>query len=208
VPAAERDRLIRQAKALAWLSLGWMLLEGAVAIVAALIAGSVALLGFGLDSAIEALASVIVIWRFTGGRRLSSDAEDRARKLVAVSFFLLAPYIAEEALRTMIGGDHPATSWIGIGLSIASIAVMPVLGRTKQRIGDRLGSPATAGEGRQNMLCAYLAAAVLSGLVLNAAFGLWWADPAAALAIAALAVHEGFETWRGEGSRAAEPQPR
>jgi divalent metal cation (Fe/Co/Zn/Cd) transporter len=199
VQAGERDRLIWQARALAWLSLGWMTVEGAVAIAAALIAGSVALLGFGLDSAIEALASVIVIWRFTGGRLLSSDAEDHARKLVAVSFFLLAPFIAEEALRTMIGGDRPSTSWIGIGLSIASIAVMPLLGRAKGRIGDRLGSPATAGEGRQNMLCAYLAAAVLSGLVLNAAFGLWWADPAVALGISALAVHEGFETWRERG---------
>jgi divalent metal cation (Fe/Co/Zn/Cd) transporter len=122
VQAGERDRLIWQARALAWLSLGWMTVEGAAAIAAALIAGSVALLGFGLDSAIEALASVIVIWRFTGERLLSSDAEDHARKLVAVSFFLLAPFIAEEALRTMIGGDRPSTSWIGIGLSIASIA--------------------------------------------------------------------------------------
>jgi divalent metal cation (Fe/Co/Zn/Cd) transporter len=199
VTAADRDRLITQAKALSWLSLAWMIVEGAVAIAAAFVAGSVALLGFGLDSVIEALASVIVIWRFTGGRRLSPDAEDRARKLVAISFFLLAPYIAEEALRTITGGDHPSSSWIGIALSIASIAVMPLLGRAKMRIGGRLVSLATVGEGRQNMLCAYLAAAVLIGLVLNAAFGLWWADPAVALGIAALAVHEGLETWRGEG---------
>jgi divalent metal cation (Fe/Co/Zn/Cd) transporter len=196
---AERDRLIRRAKALAWLSLGYMTVEGVLAITAAILASSVALLGFGLDSAIEGLASIIVIWRFTGTRRLSAPAEQRAQRLVAITFFLLAPYIAQDALRTLTNAQHPATSWIGIALCISSILVMPVLGRAKQRIGSRLGSGATAGEGTQNMLCAYLAAGVLAGLVLNAALGLWWADPAAALGIAALAVREGRETWRGDG---------
>jgi divalent metal cation (Fe/Co/Zn/Cd) transporter len=194
----ERDRLIRRAKTLSWLSLAYMTAEGAVAITAAILASSVALLGFGLDSAIEGLASIIVIWRFTGRRRLSAHAEQRARRLVAISFFLLAPYIAQDALRTLIDTQHPRVSWIGIGLSIASIIVMPLVGRAKQRIGLRLGSGATAGEGTQNILCAYLAGGVLVGLALNAAFGLWWADPAVALAIAAIAINEGRETWRGE----------
>ena len=177
----ERDRLIRRAKALSWLSLAYMTAEGAIAITAAILAGSVALLGFGLDSAIEALASVIVIWRFTGSRRLSKDAERRAERLVAISFFLLAPYIAQDAIRALIAGEHPHTSWLGIGLSISSIIVMPVLGNAKHRLGQRLDSGATTGEGTQNLLCAYLAAGVLTGLALNAAFGLWWADPTVAL---------------------------
>ena len=105
-----------------------MTIEGAVAITAAMLAGSVALLGFGLDSAIEGVASVIVIWRFTGSRRLSEEAEQRAQKLVAISFFLLAPYIAQDAIRTLIGGDRPSSSWVGIGLSISSIVVMPLWG--------------------------------------------------------------------------------
>jgi len=196
---AERDRLIRRAKALSWLSLGWMTIEGAVAISAAIVAGSVALLGFGIDSAIEGLASVIVIWRFTGSRRLSEHAEGRAQKAVAVSFFVLAPYIAQDAIRSVIAGDHPSTSWVGIALSISSMVVMPLLGRAKQRIGTRLGSAATAGEGTQNMLCAYLAAGVLVGLATNAAFGLWWLDPAIALGIAGLAIKEGLEAWNGDG---------
>jgi divalent metal cation (Fe/Co/Zn/Cd) transporter len=197
-PLDERDRLIHRAKTLSWFSLAYMTAEGAIGITAAILAGSVALLGFGLDSGIEGLASVIVIWRFTGSRRHSEHAEERARQLVAITFFLLAPYITQDAIRTLINSEHPVASWVGMGLSIASIIVMPLLGRAKQRIGQRLGSGATAGEGNQNMLCAYLAAGVLAGLVLNTAFGLWWADPTVALGIAALAVHEGRETWRGE----------
>jgi divalent metal cation (Fe/Co/Zn/Cd) transporter len=204
---AERDRLIRRAKALSWLSLAYMTAEGAIAITAATLAGSVALLGFGLDSVIEGLASIIVIWRFTGTRRLSAHAEQRARRLVAITFFLLAPYIAQDAIRTLINGEHPGTSWLGIGLSISSIIVMPLLGKAKQGIGQRLGSGATAGEGTQNMLCAYLAAGVLTGLALNAAFGLWWADPVVALGIGALALNEGRETWHGEGCCADSPRP-
>ncbi len=201
----EREQLIRRATALSWLSLAYMTAEGAIAITAAVLAGSVALLGFGLDSGIEALASVIVIWRFTGARRLSHDAEQRAQRLVAISFFLLAPYVAQDAIRALINRGHPHTSWLGIGLSLASIIVMPQLAHAKHHIGQRLGSGATSGEGTQNMLCAYLAAGVLTSLVLDAAFGLWWADPAIALAIAALAINEGQETWRGEGCCATPP---
>lgn len=203
----ERDWLIRRAKLLSWLSLAWMTVEGAIGITAALLAGSVALLGFGIDSVIEGAASVIVIWRFTGPRRLSDSAEERAQKLVAVSFFLLAPYIAQDAVRTLISGEHPATSWVGVGLSISSIVIMPLLGRAKQRIGQQLGSAATAGEGTQNLLCAYMAAGVLVGLLANAVVGWWWLDPVVALLIAALAVHEGRETWSGEGCCAGSPFP-
>lgn len=195
----ERDRLIRRAKALSWLSLAYMTVEGAIGIAAAILAGSVALFGFGLDSAIEGLASIIVIWRFTGTRRHSPRAEQRAERLVAISFFLLAPYIAQAALRTLIYAHRPSTSWIGIGLSISSIIVMPALGRTKRVIAGRLGSGATAGEGAQNMLCAYLAVGLLAGLALNAAFGLWWADPAVGLGVAGAALKEGRDTWHGQG---------
>jgi divalent metal cation (Fe/Co/Zn/Cd) transporter len=193
----ERDRLIRHAKALSWLSLAWMTVEGAVAITAALIAGSVALLGFGIDSAIEGLASVIVIWRFTGARRHSDHAELRAQKAVAISFFLLAPYIVQDAIRALLAGDHPSISWIGIALSVSSIVVMPLLGRAKRQLGERLSSGATAGEGAQNLLCAYMAAGVLVGLAANAALGWWWLDPVIALVIAVVAVREGREAWTG-----------
>jgi len=175
-----------------------MAAEGTIAITAAVIAGSVALLGFGLDSAIEGLASVIVVWRFTGTRTLSETAEARAQKSVAVTFFLLAPYIACDAITTLAGRDHARTSWPGIGLAIASLIVMPALGAAKRRLGARLDSAATAGEGTQNLLCAYLAAAVLAGLLASTLLGWWWLDPVVALGIAGLAVREGIEAWHGE----------
>jgi hypothetical protein len=196
---SDRRTLARRARLLSWASLGWMTIEGAVAVTAGIAAGSIALVGFGIDSAIEGIASVIIIWRFAEGRMLSDAAERRAQQLVAVSFFLLAPYVAIEAVQQLAAGNHPETSWVGIGLSISSLIVMPWLGVAKARIGNALGSAATVGEGRQNVLCAYLASAVLVGLAGNALFGLWWLDPAAALVIAAVAVKEGREAWRGEG---------
>ncbi|MDQ1732586.1 MAG: hypothetical protein QOK10_2745 [Pseudonocardiales bacterium] len=192
------QRQVRRARQLSWLSLAYMTMEGAVAIIAATLAGSVALLGFGLDSVIEGLASVIIIWRFTGSRALSEQAERRARKAVAVTFFLLAPYIAAQAVFALINVDKAATSGLGIGLSIASLIVMPLLGTAKKRIGASIDSRATAGEGAQNLLCAYLAAAVLVGLLANSFLGLWWLDPTVGLLIALLAVREGREAWRGE----------
>ncbi|MFD7906626.1 hypothetical protein ACFV4G_30885 [Kitasatospora sp. NPDC059747] len=188
----------RKAKLLSWLSLGYMAAEGAVALVAAVLAGSVALLGFGLDSVVEGLASVIVVWRFSGTRTLSETSEARAQKAVAVTFFLLAPYIAYDAVSTLAAGEKPSTSWLGIGLSVTSLIVMPLLGRAKRRLGTILDSAATSGEGTQNLLCAYLAAAVLAGLLANALFGLWWLDPAIGLLVAGLAVREGIDAWRGE----------
>jgi divalent metal cation (Fe/Co/Zn/Cd) transporter len=192
------QRQARRARQLSWLSLAYMTAEGTIAITAAVLAGSVALLGFGLDSIIEGLASVIIIWRFTGSRTLSEEAEQRAQKAVAVTFFLLAPYIAADAIRTLADNDKPSTSWLGIGLSIASLIVMPLLGVAKKRIGASIESHATEGEGTQNLLCAYLAAAVLIGLLANTLRGLWWLDPTVGLLIAALAIREGKEAWNGD----------
>ena len=191
-------RLARRAKVLAALTLIWLAIEGAIGVVAGLLAGSIALVAFGLDSAIEGLASVIVIWRFTGARTISADAERRAQKWVAVSFFLFAPYVAAEAIETLIEGAAAETSWLGIGLTAGTLVLCPWLGRAKQRIGEKIGSRATYGEGTQNMLCAILAGAVLVGLTANTLFGLWWLDPAIALAISAICVREGLKAWRGE----------
>ncbi len=198
-PQWRRDT--RRALQLSWFSLAYMAAEGAVAVIAAILANSVALLGFGLDSVIEGVASAIIVWRFTGTRAMSEPAELRAQQAVALTFFLLAPYISVEALRALLTREHPDTTWLGIGLSISSLIVMPVLGLAKKRIGHRLGSPATSGEGIQNLLCAYLAGAVLAGLLANTLFGLWWLDPAVGLLIAALAVHEGREAWHGDDCR-------
>ena len=203
-PAAPRPgspewlRLTRRAKRLSWTSLAWLGIEGTVSVAAGLAAGSVALVGFGIDSAIEAIASVIVIWRFTGSRTLSLLSERRAQRLVAVSFFLLAPYIGVDALVALVTGRHPDTTYVGIALAGTSLLICPWLGRAKRRVGALLGSSATAGEGRQNLLCAGLAGAVLVGLLANTLWGLWWLDPAIALAIAVVAVREGVQSWRGE----------
>ena len=198
-------RLAKRARTLSWLSLAWMTVEGAVAITAGVAASSIALIGFGLDSAIEGFASVIIVWRFTGHRMFSASAERRAQKLVAIQFFLLAPYVAIESLRSLVAGERPGESWVGIGLAISSVILMPMLGIAKQRLAGRLGSAATKGEGRQNMLCAYLAAALLLGLLGNVVAGAWWLDPAVGLLIAIVAVTEGREAWRGEGCCVADP---
>lgn len=198
LPVAERDRLILYARLLAWSSLAWMTCEGAIAVLAGVAAGSIALIGFGIDSAIEGLASVVIIWRFWGSRALSEAAERRAQKLVAVQFFILAPYVGIEAVRALATGHEADTSWLGIGLTIVSAALMPAFAIAKQRVGVKLGSSATVSEGAQNMLCAYLSLAVLAGLLGNALIGWWWLDPIAALFIGYVAVREGREAWRGE----------
>ncbi|MEZ5074177.1 MAG: cation transporter [Solirubrobacterales bacterium] len=202
-PAADWLQAARRAKALSWLSLIWMGLEGGIAIVAGIAAGSIALIGFGLDSGIEGAASVVIIWRFTGARIHSHAAERRAQKLVAIQFFILAPYVAYEAIAHLAAGEHPEVSPLGMALTASSVIGMPLLGIAKQRVARRLGSQATHGEGTQNLLCAYLAAAVFLGLAANALVGAWWLDPFAALLVAAVAVREGVQTWRGEGCCAA-----
>jgi divalent metal cation (Fe/Co/Zn/Cd) transporter len=198
VGSPEYLSLARRAKLLSWASLGYMAVEGLVAITAGIVAGSIALIGFGIDSAIEGFASVVIVWRFTGWRTLSEAAEDRAQKLVAIQFFILAPYVGVEAVRSLINGNHPEESMVGIALAASSVVIMPVLGRAKQRIGSRMGSSATASEGKQNLLCAYLAGALLVGLLGNALFGAWWLDAVVALFIAYVAVQEGREAWRGD----------
>jgi divalent metal cation (Fe/Co/Zn/Cd) transporter len=192
-------RLARRARLLSWLSLAWMSVEGGVAIAAGLAASSIALIGFGLDSLIEGFASLVIVWRFTGNRMFSDLAERRAQRLVALQFFVLAPYVAVESARTLGGGERPEESLVGILLAFGSVVLMPLLGRAKQRLAAQMGSPATRGEGRQNMLCAYLAGALLVGLLGNALVGAWWLDPVVGLLIAALAVREGREAWRGDG---------
>jgi divalent metal cation (Fe/Co/Zn/Cd) transporter len=191
-------KLARRARRLSWVSLAYMGVEGAVAIAAGLVAGSIALIGFGIDSAIEGFASLVIVWRFTGSRLLSDRAEQRAQRLVAIQFFVLAPYITVQAAHDLLTGAGPEASWVGIALAASSMVLMPLLGVAKQRIGRRMGSVATQGEGAQNLLCAYMAAALLVGLAGNAVLGLWWLDPVAALAIAGLAAREGVQAWRGE----------
>ena len=188
----------QRARRLATFSLAWLCFEGAATTTAGLTAGSTALVANGLDGAIEGLASVIVLWRFSGSRTLSASSERRAQQLVVISFFVLAPYIAFEATRALLVEHHAETTVLGIGLSLATLCICPRLGRAKLRLGEQLASRATAGEGRQNLMCAYLAVAVLAGLLGNTLFGIWWLDPVVALGIAALAITEGRRGWRGE----------
>ncbi len=190
--------LVSRVKLISWLSLGWMIAEGAIGLIAGIKANSIALIGYGLDSSIEGVASLIVIWRFTGDRIHSDEAETRAQKVVGATFFLLTPYIVVSAIERLAAGSHAKASWIGIGLAIVSITLMPLFGRAKKRIGKQLRSHATAGEGTQNILCAYLSLAILIGLAANAVFGFWWADPLVALIVAAVAIQAGIRTWRGE----------
>jgi divalent metal cation (Fe/Co/Zn/Cd) transporter len=199
-PAEHRHALVRRARTLAWLGVGWHGVEATIAIVAGLGASSIALIGFGADSILEAFAGVIVLWRFAASRVSSVNAERRAQRLIALSFYVIAAYVAVEAVRALAGGHEPEASWIGIGLAAFTAATMPPLAMAKTRVAARLGSSATRSEGRQNMLCAYLSLGLLVGLGANAVLGWWWADPVTALAIAAVAVREGRDAWRGEDS--------
>jgi divalent metal cation (Fe/Co/Zn/Cd) transporter len=200
--AAEPDegwlKQARHTRWLAWGSLAWMSAEGAIGLVAGISAGSIALIGWALGSAIEALASIVVVWRFTGSRTLSESAERRAQKAVAVSFWLLAPYVTAEAINDLTSHHAATASLAGIILTAASVIVMPGLGIAKHRLGERLDSGATAGEGTQNLMCAAQAAAVLVGLAVIAIWpGGWPIDPLIALLIAAWSVWEGRESWQG-----------
>jgi divalent metal cation (Fe/Co/Zn/Cd) transporter len=193
-----RTQLISRARLLARLGIAWHVVEAAVAITAGAVAGSVALIGFGGDSLIESAAGLILLWRFADSRSASEAAERHAQRMIGLSFYVLAAYIAVEGARSLAGGHHPDVSYVGIGLSVVTLATMPPLAAAKARVGERLGSSATHSEGRQNLLCAYLSAGLLVGLGANALFGWWWADPATALLIAGVAVYEGREAWRGE----------
>ena len=194
----ERERFVRRAKLLAWGGNAWHLVEFAIAVGAGIAAGSIALIGFGADSLIEASSGLVVVWLFTGRRLGSEQAERRAQQLVAASYALLVTYIVVEATRTLIGGHHPAASWVGIGLAAFTAPTMPLLARAKRRVGHRLNSAATVSEAAQNQICAYLSIALLIGLLTNALLGWWWADPAAALVIAGVPGREGWQSWKGE----------
>jgi divalent metal cation (Fe/Co/Zn/Cd) transporter len=197
-PEAGWERDARWARRLAWVSLGVVLIEGVIGLWQGLAVGSVALTGWALGGGAEALASAMVVWRFSGSRMLSHTAEERAQRGVAVSFWLTAPYIAVESIRDLTGGHHAETSVIGIGLTAVGLTLMPVLGWANHQLGARLDSGATEGEGTQNYLCAAQAAGVLIGLVLTALWSDgWWFDPAIGLAIAGIAVWEGIWSWHG-----------
>jgi len=197
-PPQERAGLERRAKMLAWGGNAWHVVEFAIAIGAGIVAGSVALIGFGIDSVIEALAGGVIVWLFTGGRGSSHTAERRAQQLIAASYALLVVYIGVEAIRDLLGSHHPEASWVGIGLAAFTAPTMPLLARAKRNVGQKLNSSATVSEASQNMICAYLSIALLAGLLANALLGWWWADPAAALVIAGVAAKEGIDAWRGE----------
>lgn len=207
-PAREWLRAARMAVVLSWLSLVYMGVEGGVGVWQGVAAGSIALVGWGLASFVEGMASAVVVWRFTGSRTLSETAEQRAQRLVALQFFVLAPYVCVESARTLLEGGHAGVTVIGMALTGTSVVLMPLLGRAKHRLAARLGSSATAGEGTQNLLCGVQAAAVLVGLAANAAVGAWWLDPLIGFLIAFVAVREGREAWRGESCAAcAAPFP-
>jgi divalent metal cation (Fe/Co/Zn/Cd) transporter len=197
-PSSDRNTLVRRARLLALAGVVWHVIEAAVAVGAGIVAGSIALVGFGADSLVESAAGFVLLWRFAGSRSGSERAERRAQRLIGASFYLIAAYVAVEAVRTLSEGNRPEASWVGIGLSMVTLATMPPLAAAKARVGERLGSAATRSEGRQNLLCAYLSAALLVGLGGNALLGLWWLDPAAALVVAGVAVKEARRAWRGD----------
>lgn len=187
--------LRRRAGLLAWATIGWNVVEAFVAIGSGLVAGSIALVGFGVDSSIEVFAATVVLWRLRG---VDEARERRALRLIGVSFFALAAFVTVEAVRELFSGAEPETSVVGIGLAVASLVVMPLLAMAKRRTGVALGSQTVVADARETTLCAYLSAVLLVGLLLNATVGWGWADPLAAIAIAFLAAREGREAWRGE----------
>ncbi|GAA3827077.1 cation transporter [Sphaerisporangium flaviroseum] len=199
-PPASWMRDARLARRLSLATLVWLGAESFLGLAAGFAAHSVALIGWGWASLVEALASVIVIWRFTGGRLHSPTAEHRARKAVAISFWVLAPYLVLHVAYDLQAGQRSAPTVLGIVVTTISLVSMPLLGLAKRRLGARLGSVATTGEGTQNLLCALVAGGVLAGLTATS-LGWWWLDPAVALVLAAVAVREGRNAWRGHSCR-------
>ena len=204
VVVQSRPRLLARALHLEYLTVGWNVIEGVIAVTAALAAGSVALLGFGIDSFVETISGLVLIWRLrreaTG--TLDEEAieaiERRAERLVGASFFLLAAYITFDAITTLLAQEKPEASPVGIALTAVSIGVMLWLARAKRRVATALGSRALAADAEQTQACWYLSVVVLAGIGLNAALGWWWADPVAALGVVVLLVREGLEAWRGD----------
>jgi divalent metal cation (Fe/Co/Zn/Cd) transporter len=194
--SVQRQRLGRRARLLAGASVSYNLVEAAVAGVAGFAAGSVALVGFGLDSLVEVSSGLVVLWQFRAP--LPESRERRALRLMALSFFALAAYVAAESVRALVSGGDPDPSPVGIGLAATSLLVMPLLSWAQRRTGQALGSGAVVADSTQTLLCTYLSAVLLVGLVLDATLGWGWADPVAGLVIAAVAVREGRQAWRGE----------
>jgi divalent metal cation (Fe/Co/Zn/Cd) transporter len=188
---------LARGRRLEYLTLGWNVVEGVVSVGAGVLAGSTALVGFGVDSFIESASGGILLWRLQDHEH-HARREEMALRLVAVSFFLLAAYVAFEAARSLILHEPPEASWPGIAIAALSLAVMPWLARQKRRVAATLGSRALVADSRQTDLCAYLSAILLGGLLLNALLGWWWADPVAALVMAPIIANEGREAWWGE----------
>jgi divalent metal cation (Fe/Co/Zn/Cd) transporter len=185
----------RRAIRLELLTVGWNAAEGVVAIAAGIGASSIALIGFGLDSFVEVSAALVVLWQFFG---IPEEREQRALKLIGACFFLLAAYVTATSVRDLVTQAEPDASTVGIVITAVSLVVMPALSWAKRRTGVATGSRTLVADSKQTRLCAYLSATTLAGLTANAALGWWWADPLAALVIAALAVMEGREAWAGD----------
>jgi divalent metal cation (Fe/Co/Zn/Cd) transporter len=197
-------RIARRARALSWASLAWMTVEGVVGMIAGFDANALSVIVWAASSFVEGLASMIVIWRFSGSRTLSEHSERTAQRLVAGSFLLLIPFFMYEAGHRMLVGSEPSTSALGIAVTGSAIVLMPALGWAKLRLGERLGSGATTGEGVQNLMCAAQAAAALIAL-LGAAAGLGIIDPIAAVVVASIAAKESVELWQGSGDDCCAP---
>lgn len=195
--ADRRRRLMRRAQLLAAASVTYNVIEAVIAVTAGLVAGSVALVGFGLDSVVEVSSGLVILWQFR--HALPESRERQALRLMALSFFALAGYVTFESLRALVGGHDPDTSSIGIALAALSLAIMPFLSWAQRHTGRELGSGAVVADSTQTLLCTYLSAVLLAGLLLNALLGWSWADPLAGLVIATVALREGIEAWRGEG---------
>jgi divalent metal cation (Fe/Co/Zn/Cd) transporter len=187
--------LVRRARWLARFTIAWNVLEGLVAVGAGVAAGSVALVGFGLDSGVEVFAGTVVLWQLRG---VPEERERRALRLIAISFFALGAYVVAEAARELVVGDEAGGSPVGIALAAVSLAVMPVLAGLKRRTGRQLANPVVLADSTETLLCSWLSLILLVGLALNASIGWWWADPLAGLGIAALALREGREAWHGD----------
>jgi cation diffusion facilitator family transporter len=199
---SERSRLLVIAQRLAVFTIVWNVTEGAVAITAASIANSQALIGFGLDSAVESISASILLWRLHVERRNPERAErveHLATRAIGVSFLLLAAFVAYDAVNALVDNSEPDTSIIGIALTATSLVVMPILARRKRRVADALSSPAAEADSNQTWACVWLSAVVLVGLLLNAAFGWWWADPIAALGVVVFLALEGREALTADG---------
>lgn len=192
----DRDSLRRRAQVLAGVTVSYNLIEGVIAITAGLVASSVALVGFGLDSVVEVSSGLIILWQFK--HRLPESREGQALRLMAWSFFALAAYVTFESLRVLLGGTDTDPSPVGIGLASVSLLIMPFLSWAQRRTGRALGSGSVVADSTQTLLCTYLSGVLLVGLILNATLGWDWADPIAGLIIATLAAKEGRAAWRGE----------